>query len=81
MSTGELPDPDRVVIDGDVDDSAVEYVVADDAGDVGAPDDVLDVGIPDEEQMPVPAASGRTWRPAVVLPLALLLQQLVVWWW
>ena len=73
MSTGELPDPDRVVIDGDVDDSAVEYVVADDAGDVGAPDDVLDVGIPDEEQMPVPAASGRTWRPAVVLPLALLL--------
>ena len=73
MSTGELPDPDRVVIDGDVDDSAVEHVVADDAGDVGAPDDVLDVGIPDEEQMPVPAASGRTWRPAVVLPLALLL--------
>jgi len=82
MSTGELPDPDRVVIDGDVDDSAVEYVVADDAGDVGTPDDVLDVGIPDdvldvdapdEKQMPVPAASGRTWRPAVVLPLALLL--------
>jgi Mce-associated membrane protein len=82
MSTGDLPDPDRVVIDGHVDDSAVEYVVADDAGDVGIPDDVLDVGAPDdvldvdapaEEQMPVPAASGRTWRPAVVLPLALLL--------
>ena len=61
MSTGELPDPDRLVIDGDpddgaLDDPAVEFVVTE-----------------EEEQALVPAASGRTWRPAVVLPLALLL--------
>jgi len=61
MSTGELPDPDRLVIDGDpddgaLDDPAVEFVVNE-----------------EEEQALVPAASGRTWRPAVVLPLALLL--------
>jgi hypothetical protein len=76
MSTGEQPDPDRIVIDGDVDldadDSAVEFVVTEDAD--GAPDDFPD-GIPDGDQTPLPAASGRRWRPAVVLPLALLLER------
>jgi len=78
MSTGEQPDPDRIVIDGDVDldadDSAVEFVVTEDAD--GAPDDFPD-GIPDGDQTPLPAASGRRWRPAVVLPLALLLASAV----
>ena len=76
MSTGEQPDPDRTVIDGDADDGAlddpaVEFVVTEDADgtlDVDFPD-----GVPDGEQTPLVAASGRRWRPAVVLPLALLL--------
>jgi Mce-associated membrane protein len=76
MSTGELPDPDRTVTDGDADDGAlddpaVEFVVTEDADgtlDVDFPD-----GVPDGEQTPLVAASGRRWRPAVVLPLALLL--------
>jgi len=73
MSTGELPDPDRTVSAGDVDDSAlddtaVEFVVTEDA-------DGLD--FPDEEQSLLPAAPVRRWRPAVVVPLALLLASAV----
>jgi Mce-associated membrane protein len=69
MSTGELPDPDpdRIVIDDDPDDGAVEYVVSEDA------DGALDYEVRSEEGTPPVTASGRTWRPAVVLPLALLL--------
>jgi len=69
MSTGELPDPDpdRIVIDDDPDDGAVEYVVSEDA------DAALDYEVPDAEQTPPVAATGRPWRPAMVLPLALLL--------
>ncbi|MCX6484550.1 MAG: hypothetical protein NT146_15055, partial [Mycobacterium sp.] len=67
MSTGEQPDPDRTVIDGDPDDGAP---------DVDFPDDFPD-GISDGEQTPLPAATGRRWRPAVVLPLALLLASAV----
>ena len=67
MSTGELPDPDRIVIDDDPDDSAVEYVVSEDA------DGALDYEVRSEEGTPPVTASGRTWRPSVVLPLALLL--------
>jgi Mce-associated membrane protein len=80
MSTGELPDPDAVVIDGETDDSAlddpaVDFVVTEDAD--GVPD-VEDIdGVPAEEQALIPAASGRKWRPAVVLPLALLLASAV----
>ena len=75
MSTGEQPDPDRTVIDGDSDVRAVEFVVTEDADgalDVDFPDDIPD-DLPDGDQTPLPAASGRRWRPAVVLPLALLL--------
>lgn len=71
MSTGELPDPDRVVIDDDPDDGAVESVVSEDA------DGALDYEVSAEEVMPPVAASRRTWRPAVVLPLALLLMSAV----
>jgi len=67
MSTGELPDPDRIVIDDDPDDSAVEFVVSEDA------DGALDYEVRSEEGTPPVTASGRTWRPSVVLPLALLL--------
>jgi len=67
MSTGELPDPDRIVIDDDPDDGAVEYVVSGDA------DGALDYEVSSEDGTPPVTASGRTWRPAMVLPLALLL--------
>lgn len=84
MSTGEQPEQDRIVIDGDVDDGAlddpaVEFVVPEDADgalDVDFPDGIDD-GVPDAEQTPLPTATGRTWRPAVVLPLALLLASAV----
>ncbi len=67
MSTGEQPDPDRTVIDGDPDDGAP---------DVDFPDDFPD-GISDGEQTPLVAATGRRWRPALVVPLALLLASAV----
>jgi Mce-associated membrane protein len=65
MSTGEQPDQDRAVSDADVSDT-----------DESEPDVTVEETVAAPEA-PVPAAPGRRWRWAVVVPLALLAASVV----
>ena len=60
MSTSEQQDPDRIVPDQDVSDQ--DAIV----------DEAVAIEVDDLEDVPVTAAPGRSWRWAVVLPVALL---------